>query len=264
MSILNTISSASGTLGVGGSALSLVGQGLGLVFGQSLKKGIEGFLFDIDLEASVDFSSQVTDHYVEDNSAVQDHIALAPITITLSGKIGELVHTKDAGTTFLRAMVDRLGAVDILKPSQSASALRAISTYERVSSAYDSITTNLSTITDAFRGGFKNKQQDAFAKMEELWKGRTLCSVETPWRTYQNMVIESFSAKQDDTNIMETTFTVNFKQIKYIETSIGIGSIIGRIAEQKAPVVNKGTQSGTKDNRTGTAALFDSIFKGTK
>lgn len=263
MGILNTISSVSGSIGVGGSALSLIGTGLGLVRGTSQKKGIEGFLFDIDLEASIDFTSQVTDHYVEDNSAVQDHIALAPISITLSGKIGELVYTKFAGITFLRAMVDRLTQINILKPSVGAKALKAIATYERVNSAYDSLKKNFSTIKDAINGVGKNKQQEAFANLEGLWKGRTLCSVETPWKTYTNMVIESFSAKQDDTNTMETTFTVNFKEIKYIETKIGLSTLIGRIKEQLSPTVNKGTQSGTKEKTVGASA-YDAIFKGTK
>jgi len=53
--------------------------------------GLNGFLFDIDDSDQVTFESDITDHYVEDNTAVQDHIALRPIQIMLKRFQGEVV-----------------------------------------------------------------------------------------------------------------------------------------------------------------------------
>ncbi len=266
MSILNTISGAASTIGIGGSALSLVGMGMGLIM-PSQKRGIEGFLFDIDLTSSVDFAAQITDHYAEDNSAIQDHVAFSPMTISLTGKIGELVYKQQAAVTFLRAMADRLTAVGAISPSLGGKALAAISTYETAVSAYDSISKNLNSIADVFSGTpAMNAQQKALMTLKLLYDGRTLCSVETPWQTFQNMIIESFTAAQDETNVMETTFTVNFKEIRYIKTSTGTGTLIGRIKEQAQKTIKKGTQSGAKE-KTGLATGVDAAvdyFKGTK
>jgi hypothetical protein len=185
------------------------------------------------------------------------------MTISLTGKIGELVHKQQAGVTFLRAMADRLTAVGAISPSLGGKALSAISTYETVRSAYDSVAKNLNSIADVFSGtAAMNSQQKALLTLKLLYDGRTLCSVETPWDTYQNMLIESFTASQDETNVMETSFTVNFKQIRYIETTTGTGTLIGRIKTQKANIIKKGTQSGAKE-KTGAATLFDKLT-GTK
>lgn len=53
--------------------------------------GVAGFLFDIVGDETVMLTSEITDHYVEDNTAIQDHVALAPEQITLKGTVGELV-----------------------------------------------------------------------------------------------------------------------------------------------------------------------------
>ena len=51
---------------------------------------INGFLFDIVGKIQHDLDSDSTDHYVEDNTAVQDHIALKPEKITLVYYHGEV------------------------------------------------------------------------------------------------------------------------------------------------------------------------------
>lgn len=57
--------------------------------------GLGGFLFDIDLNEIVELQSEITDYFVENNTSVQDHIALKPETVTLHGLIAEL-RTKDS------------------------------------------------------------------------------------------------------------------------------------------------------------------------
>lgn len=56
--------------------------------------GIAGFLFNIEEENAVSLQSQISQHYVEDNTTVADQIALAPREYTVRGLVAELVNTK--------------------------------------------------------------------------------------------------------------------------------------------------------------------------
>lgn len=62
-------------------------------------RGVAGFLFDYDAEQFIELLSEITDNPVEDNTTLQDNIALLPERITLRGLIAELT---SAGTTFPR------------------------------------------------------------------------------------------------------------------------------------------------------------------
>lgn len=53
-------------------------------------RGIAGFLFDYDAEQFLELASEITDNYIEDNTAIADNITLLPERVTLRGLIGEL------------------------------------------------------------------------------------------------------------------------------------------------------------------------------
>jgi hypothetical protein len=260
MSILNTISGVANKVSIGGSALSLVGMGTAFIKGYSdgaPKRGIEGFLFDIPLTENATFAAQITDHFAEDNSTIQDHIALEPIRITLTGKVGELVYTREAGLTFLKAMVDRLSPLGVLSPSLGLQATKAIAAAYEVKAAIDVAKNAYTSLTDIFKDNPSlNKQQTAYAKFESLFMGRSLISVETPWKTYTNMAIESWSADQDAESIMETTFTLSFKQMRFIGTTTNTGKLVGRIAAMKGDINNSGPTNGATSGSIATK-LYD-------
>jgi len=245
MSVLNTISGASSAINIGGSALSLVGMGAALVTSNNPKPGIEGFLFDVPLSDNVAMSAQITDHFTEDNSAIQDHIAIDPLKITLTGKIAELVHDNYAAIAFASAVIERLTPLDVFTPQQALEAQKAIAVADQAASAVKSAKNALTDLYGVFSGDpAKNSQQKAFEYFEKAFLGRSLLSVQTPWKTYQNMAIESWSADQDDTNIFETTFTLTFKQMRFVGTQTNAGVLNGRIEQQKEPLKDSGAQNG--------------------
>jgi hypothetical protein len=264
MSVLNTISGASSAVNVGGSALSLVGMGKSLISKKDTKPGIEGLLFDVPMNDSVTRGCQITDHWVESNSAIQDHIALEPIKITLTGKVGELVYKTYAAIAFAQAVIDRLGPLGIFTPSQSVQLQKAIATAERATAAYFAADKALNTLSDVFKNQpTKNAQQAFFNELDQWVENRALLSVETPWKTYQNMAIESFTADQDDTNMLETLFTINFKQIKYVETATYAGKLSGRAEQQASDIKNTGNTKGDSMDSilSGAASNVADIFK---
>ena len=55
--------------------------------------GIAGFKFHVPETEQVQFENEITDHYIETGSAIQDHIAQRPITITLTGLVGDYFYS---------------------------------------------------------------------------------------------------------------------------------------------------------------------------
>lgn len=58
-------------------------------------KGIAGFLFNFDAEQFLELISEITDNPVEDNTTLQDNIALLPERVTLRGMVAELTDAAD-------------------------------------------------------------------------------------------------------------------------------------------------------------------------
>ena len=50
------------------------------------------YFFDCITSDNVSFNSNITDNWVENNTAIQDHIALSPVTISLKGLCGDKIY----------------------------------------------------------------------------------------------------------------------------------------------------------------------------
>ena len=245
MSVLDVISGASNKVNFGSAALSLVGMGAALFKTKESLPGIDGFLFDIPLNENVSYSAQITDHFTEDNSTIQDHVGIEPLKITLTGKIAELVYKKSEALAFLSAVIDRLTPLGVLSPEQAAKGQAAIASANQVISAAQTARKAFNSLTDIFSNEpYKNAQQRAYNVFEMLFLGRSIITVETPWKTFDSMIIESFTADQSEESTLETTFTVSFKQMRFVGTQVNTGRITGRIEQQKADVKKAGTERG--------------------
>lgn len=62
-------------------------------------EGIAGFLFHYDADQMLELTSEITDNAVEDNTSLQDNIALLPERVTLRGMIAELTDAADIPDT---------------------------------------------------------------------------------------------------------------------------------------------------------------------
>ena len=174
------------------------------------------FVFDYEGEQTASLESDITDHYVEDNIAVQDQIALKPVLITTQGFIGELNDVPPAALAVLQAAADKLTAIGNYTPQLTATALLAYSEafflYQTASSVVNSAISSISAIGNAIGGGSgqtvigagcvtvgssQNKQQQAFQQFYGYWNNRTLFNIQTPWAVFQNMAILRLRAIQD-------------------------------------------------------------------
>jgi hypothetical protein len=215
--------------------------------------GIAGFVFDIITEDGAELVSDITDHYVEDNSAVQDHIALKPEIITVRGLVGELKMTK-AQTDAVSATVNTLPVNTPLTPQYDP--IAANKNLEQAEAA--ALNENSQTINKTLAQYFDNraatngttKQSQAFNYFYQLWLGRQRFTVDTPWGFFTDMAILNLRATQGEETKYVSDFVISFKKIRYAKpVQFKPGKIAGR-AEQQSSTVQKNSALGTEDVST--------------
>lgn len=233
-------------------------------------------LFHYEGEQSVALKSDITDHYIEDNTAIQDQWALRPETVTTHGYIGELNNVTPKALELLRVAADKLTVINAYTPVLSTTALiaynEAFLLYQVTKNAVNSAVAAWSSLANVFGAGInqqntigssglqngvfnantgeidnnQNKQQIAFQQFYGYWRSRTLFTVQTPWAVFQNMAIESLRAIQDAETRVISDFEVTFKMLRFASTTTARNQLLlfeGRSAFQDASLVNNGTST---------------------
>lgn len=266
---------------VGNLVSNVVNQFIVRPTGDPNKVGISGFVFDILDDEEVMMDSDITDHYVEDNYAVEDHIALRPIRFTLRGYIGEL--TDIFPNTFLSILtnIQSLSSIGSFLPAFTSQATQFYASIADKASQVGQIINQAKNLYDIFKFKSTNatKQQNAFQYFYVLRESRQLCDVETPFMLFKNMAIESVRALQKGDTKFITDFSITFKQIRTVSTvtyrnpeSVGtleenfnnldnlneindfeFPSQAGRCAEMSSEVVYKGQTAGESFDSDGSA-----------
>lgn len=240
-------------------------------------------LFHYEAENQLELTSDVTDHYVEDNTAIQDQVALKPEIITVRGYVGELNNVAPYGLQTFKAIADKLTGIAGYTPGLSVTALVAYNTafslYQTAALAANSAVSTWNTLSNigggnaggenvigsdglgsAFNaqtgvvGNSQNQQQTALQQFYGYWRQRALFTVQTPWAVLQNMVIQSLKAVQDaDTNVI-SEFLVTFKMIRMASTAFAPNTgDQGRRQAQTAGTTDLGTSTPTNSASLSTA-----------
>lgn len=225
--------------------------------------GIAGFKFHIPESEMVKFENDVTDHFIETNSAVHDHIVQKPIILTLTGYVGEYFYSVHKIEDMIALIVPTITLVKEFIPLVSAR-IQNIKSRQLATLAAKNAFGNdskltlrekFSTIVHEFNSldlftmfqslyKLKNAQTRAFLFFEALWKSRSLFSVETTWKRYDNMVIQSIQAKRDN-NADITEFSVTFKQLSFTQTlTETTEQYANRIEQMRAKTIDKGLAQG--------------------
>lgn len=219
-------------------------------------------LFNYEGEQSVALTSDITDHYIENNTAIQDQIALKPEMITTNGFVGELNDVAPAALAPIKAIAEKLTAVGAYTPSLSATAAlayaQAFQLYQVGASAVRNAVSTWSSINggggqSVINGGGitaqpnQTKQQIYFQQFYGYWKNRTLFTIQTPWAIFQDMAILNLRAIQDAETRMITDFEITFKLMRFASTLTVSGPLYdnnnfqGRAYNQGAGEVDLGT-----------------------
>lgn len=220
-------------------------------------------LFHYEGEQTATLQSDITDEYVEDNTAINDQISLKPEEVTTHGYIGELNDIAPPALAALELIADKLTVIDAYTPALSTTALIAYNTafqlYQTAAnaassavSAWSSVAGNGGESVISGNDGFpialepnQNKQQTMFQQFYGYWRNRTLFTVQTPWAVYQNMAIKTLRAIQEEDTNQITDFEVTFKIIRFASTeSVSDGSNAqGRAATQSSSLTDFGTST---------------------
>lgn len=231
-----------------------------LVAPEKLQK--EVYIFDTRGDEEVTLESDITDNWVEDNSTMQDHIGLKPISITLSGYVGEL---KTTPRTEEKAVYETsssiMQAIEPFLPELSTQSQyifnRAQEIYDIYNKANKTAGRIEKTLAEIPVPEEASKQQQAFGKFYEMWATRQLSTVYTPFGAYNSMAIEKISAKQPEDGCYISEFSVTFKQVRIAGAiRVDAKNKAGRTANTLSKQVDKGVK---KPEKTGLATITDFI-----
>lgn len=228
---------------------------------------IAGWKFSVNQRESIELSADITDHAIESGSYIHDHVVNKPVRITLTGFIGELVY-KGPGPigAFVESMNGAIGSIPGMLGPFSPQALQGVTQtiakanqlVQRVESYIDTAKSAL----DKIKSGGKTAQARAFAELESLWKLKEILTVQTPWKYYDKMMIESISVTQEEESDEISDFSISLKQItvaKTEETDFSADSFFNSNEIQRAPAQENGLVDGVAQNRD--SVLF-SVFGG--
>jgi hypothetical protein len=215
--------------------------------------GLAGFVFDTEGEAIANLSAEITDHYTEDNKAVQDHIAIRPKKITLKGYVGELVYSPGGDSPqALQQLTQKLVVLTGYLPVLSSAATQLQQTIQAPSNS--SITlpdaANIYGLVKNMFGAVGNtaKQQNAFNYFRSLQTQKVLMGVQTPWAFLTNMAIETIVVVQEEDTIFKSDFSITLKEIRIAQTLTtaysGAQSLQGAAGVQAQTPVTTGNSPG--------------------
>lgn len=226
------------------------------------------FLFDIIESNELIIDADITDNYVEDNTARQDHMALKPLTYTLTGLISEKVYyRKYEVITAYKESTSKLNAILALTPTVSNYANAAIGAYDYAKASYKRYANGIQNIVSAFSKNkvkpgattevlpmttITQKRQTEIAQtLLKLRDTRTLVYlINTPFGDFDNpFLIQSAKPNQGD-SMAQSQLSVTVKEYRSVATKtvkIDASKYAGRVGNQKATEENLGKVKGKED-----------------
>lgn len=199
------------------------------------------FVFDLKKEYKLNLSSDITDHYVEDNVAIQDHIGLKPVILDVVGSISEinLIDTeidevKDSKNKGIFNAIDsyssRMGSLTSFAPNIVN---QARDIYDSAKNVYNTASKTFDFVKDP-TGKNKKPKGSGLAYTEEYneskiysskqfqwidwfktqWEHRASFSIVTPYGVLTDMYILDLNASQPENTRYVTNLNIKFKQIR--------------------------------------------------
>jgi len=218
--------------------------------------GIAGFDFDIFDEHKSEQNADITDHFVEDNSTIQDHIAIKPLKFTLRGFVGELVNKRADPKSEVAELAEKLTIINSYIPVITAAARQLQSRIEdNKLSNVDEVESAVGTGVDLFQAykainPASMKQAKAYNFFSALFNAKQLVAVDTPFGFFSDMAIENIVSIQGD-NAYISDFAITLKGFRTVSTKLvdfDEKKAQGRVANQKAEVADKGITKGIEKN----------------
>ncbi len=225
--------------------------------GASIAQGdikINGLAFDYAGEVKAELSADVTEHYMEDNSFVQDHVALRPKRVTMKGIIGELVAGPQLSGVpgFLQSLQSGLTTLPAYlggyAPEQATKLAKTVTQVQKISSQLTAVYSTGKNILSLFKNSAPSptRQGQIYAALEAYFEQRVPFTIVTPFRVYNNMVIEALIAVQPEDTKFLSEFTITLKEIRKASVTVvdpnapAVAIGVEKNEQQKSAVKNQG------------------------
>ena len=225
-------------------------DGLAIVRPNNPPPGIAGYLFPITGDEELRFRTQITRHYTEAGTPVQDQACLEPEEITVKGVVAELATGLPAVAPQAKVnnalplnpvMVPELAPGPAQTLAQTTAATAAASAGAQSS---QSLYAYYQANTPQQPG--QTKQSNAAAFLYQLWKGRALFSVETAFGIMNNMMILDGRCLQEAETREKSLFTLIFQKVRIAgDATVQLGQLAGRRVFQVGTVAPNGIASQT-------------------
>lgn len=232
-------------------------------------EGINGWVFDIPKSEQVRLSSDITDHYMENNSFVNDHIVDRPIEITLSGFVGELVWKKPTGFgADLNFFSGSLSVVDAYlgdySPQELQKQQNLLGEIQKNNNFVKQIVQKTTNIVKSFSGDGQSKtlQQVAYNELKALKDNRSLLKVQTPFAYFENMLIQEITFVQGEDSNSYCDISITLKEARFAEISVvsfDEDLLPSRNQQQDTKESDNGTIKGTDDDDDLLINLYEGV-----
>lgn len=235
--------------------------------------GIAGFVFDIEGDQKVELAAEATDHFAEDNTAIQDHIALRPVIITLRGYVGELINEAADPKDELQKVAEKLTIVNSYLPVLTSGMKQLKNNLKKKKETKaDYVNASLGSAVDLYStyqklNPPKTRQAKAFNFFRAMFEARQLVSVDTPYGFFDEMAIIAISAIQAENSKYISDFSITLKQFRLAETQTvdfninDYDKFQGRAKGQNSSVEDKGKVQGEKKPVTSLLLKLNDFIK---
>lgn len=242
--------------------------------------GIAGFQFNIIKSENVQMQNDITDYYTDSNAIFQDHIAHKPIYVTVTGLQGEYFYSVHKIKDTIAAVGTTMKLIQQFKPQFNAIQTQLREKWNNYRNQVEAVSKsqleNYDLYDPSTYGGLSLKQKakmlfnqlnsynglDLFKLFQSLCKlksaqGRAYLffetlrlsnkpfTVETRWKRYESMYIESINITGEDSADI-TEFQIRFKQLNFTSSQSVKINAAGRTQQQYWEEVNKGIDNGTQ------------------
>lgn len=234
--------------------------------------GIAGFDAYVWTEQRVSRQAQITELVLEDGSIASDHIALAPITLSIGGIVADDFFRSENRFQQMSFLLSEKGKIaGYLAARPRAVRTRADSVGEKGQSVFNQGNALYSYLMNGKGLGVGGLQQQFIDTFDAIFNDRKLITVDFGYQVYENMAIQAFETTLNNEfeaiiftmNLMQVTF-VEFEQIDVIQTKENQGKKSTAANNQSSKNSNKGKVSGKKQNEQNNVSILkDGINKGT-
>lgn len=235
-------------------------------------KGLAGFVFDYEGETTVVNSSEITDHYSEQNTFVNDHAAQKPARITLRGFVGEIVTNPKQGVLgAIATLSGKLTTLDATLGKYTPAAVQKIQALTtqatNVVNKIDNAISRAQNIVGLLVGSSAapTKQQLAYQNLYALWANNTVFTLDTPFTYFRSVMIESMTVTQPEETKQWSEWSVTVKEVRFtgvvvagpgMSPQLAAQTQLGRSVQQSQSQTNQGKTQGTT---TSFGKLFSSF-----